>query len=114
MTPFSFLFLLTLAAPSQSFGGPVPPAQFHQAHRALPPNYLARADCYSIRSYVFERHDGNAPELVGETTCTPANQAGPQMAKKPQMSKKWPQVRLVPMKQTAPEELAPFLRSWRL
>ena len=29
--------------------------------------------CLKIRSYIFERQDGNAPRLVGMTTCTPAN-----------------------------------------
>jgi hypothetical protein len=28
--------------------------------------------CFAIRSYIFKREDGNAPELVGSTTCTPA------------------------------------------
>jgi hypothetical protein len=30
--------------------------------------------CYTMRSYVFEAEDGNAPELVSQSTCTPANQ----------------------------------------
>lgn len=29
--------------------------------------------CYAIRSYNFTREDGDAPQLVGTTTCTPAN-----------------------------------------
>ena len=29
--------------------------------------------CYAIKSYIFEREDGNAPVLVATTTCTPAN-----------------------------------------
>ena len=28
--------------------------------------------CYAIRSYIFERQDGNAPVLVKTMTCTPA------------------------------------------
>ena len=29
--------------------------------------------CFAIRSYIFEREDGNAPVLVGTTTCTPSS-----------------------------------------
>jgi hypothetical protein len=29
--------------------------------------------CYAIRSYYFRRQDGQAPVLVGTTTCTPAS-----------------------------------------
>jgi hypothetical protein len=29
--------------------------------------------CFFIRSYIFEREDGNAPVLKGETVCTPSN-----------------------------------------
>ena len=29
--------------------------------------------CWFIRSYLFERKDGEAPVLKGETTCTPSN-----------------------------------------
>lgn len=28
--------------------------------------------CFAIRSYIFKQDDGNAPELIGSTTCTPA------------------------------------------
>src|SRR5215475_5318335 len=28
--------------------------------------------CFAIRSYIFKREDGNAPVLVGTTTCTPS------------------------------------------
>jgi hypothetical protein len=30
------------------------------------------APCYTMRSYLFDRRNGFAPELVGMTTCTPA------------------------------------------
>lgn len=46
--------------------------------------------CYTIRSYNFKREDGNAPVLVGTTTCTPANQVRRQQVNRP------PRVRLVP------------------
>ena len=29
--------------------------------------------CWFIRSYIFERRDGQAPVLRGETTCTPSH-----------------------------------------
>ncbi|HLW54115.1 MAG TPA: hypothetical protein VKW06_14855 [Candidatus Angelobacter sp.] len=29
--------------------------------------------CFAIRSYIFRREDGDAPELIGSTTCTPAS-----------------------------------------
>ena len=29
--------------------------------------------CYTMRSYIFRRQDGDAPRLVGMTKCTPAN-----------------------------------------
>jgi hypothetical protein len=29
--------------------------------------------CFTMRSYVFARQDGNAPVLVGTGTCTPAS-----------------------------------------
>lgn len=29
--------------------------------------------CYTVRSYMFHRQDGQAPVLVGTSTCTPAN-----------------------------------------
>jgi hypothetical protein len=29
--------------------------------------------CFTICSYVFARQDGNAPVLVGTSTCTPAS-----------------------------------------
>jgi hypothetical protein len=31
-----------------------------------------RSGCFTMRSYIFERRDGYAPELAGMTTCTPA------------------------------------------
>ena len=27
--------------------------------------------CYKMRTYIFERNDGDAPKLVRETTCSP-------------------------------------------
>jgi len=33
--------------------------------------------CYTMRVYNFKRQDGDAPEMTGSTTCTPANRANP-------------------------------------
>ena len=30
--------------------------------------------CFTMRSYIFARNDGEAPRLVGMTTCTPGSQ----------------------------------------
>jgi hypothetical protein len=40
--------------------------------------------CLKIRSYIFERQDGNAPRLVGMTTCTPASKFTAKRAVAPQ------------------------------
>ncbi|HMF90709.1 MAG TPA: hypothetical protein VKL40_08710 [Candidatus Angelobacter sp.] len=48
--------------------------------------------CYAIKSYIFEREDGNAPVLVATTTCTPANTLRWQQVDRP------PEVRLIPAK----------------
>jgi hypothetical protein len=31
--------------------------------------------CYTMRSYLFERSSTDSPEMVGETTCTPASKS---------------------------------------
>lgn len=46
--------------------------------------------CYAIRSYIFEREDGNAPVLVATTTCTPASTLQWRQVDHP------PKVRLIP------------------
>jgi hypothetical protein len=46
--------------------------------------------CFAIRSYVFDRQDGNAPVLVSTTTCTPADTLRRQQVANP------PKARLVP------------------
>lgn len=35
--------------------------------------HLQDNTCYTVRSYHFERQDGQAPTLTGVSTCTPAN-----------------------------------------
>lgn len=80
MTPLTLVFLAALVAPPQAST----PAKEGLQTRIMPDqNFTADAStCYTIRSYNFERHDGKAPELVGETTCTPALKPGPQQARK--------------------------------
>ena len=46
--------------------------------------------CFAIRSYIFERQDGNAPVLVNTTTCTPASTIQRRQVANP------PDARLVP------------------
>jgi hypothetical protein len=46
--------------------------------------------CYAIKSYIFEREDGNAPVLVATTTCTPASTLQWRQVNRP------PKVRLIP------------------
>ena len=36
-------------------------------------DYERSNTCYTVRSYMFRRQDGQAPVLAGTTTCTPAN-----------------------------------------
>jgi hypothetical protein len=75
--------LLSQTVPPQDYVGKVPNFPLHQ-HRIylqaqkIPEsqqysNLLGQRTCFTMRSYVFRRQDGNAPVLVGTTTCTPAN-----------------------------------------
>ena len=99
MSPLGFILLLGLTAPQNqpvtAQQGDVAPAQQFQlqgqhnlriqtlqqqgiqnAQRALENARRSLEDanlCFAIRSYVFERQDGNAPVLVSTTTCTPAD-----------------------------------------
>ncbi len=106
MSPLGFLLLLGLTAP-QDHPRFAPPQSGTPAVQALPAvqqNALQQAlanarravetadasTCYAIRSYIFLRQDGNAPVLVGTTTCTPADTLRRQEVSPP------PKVRLVP------------------
>lgn len=42
-----------------------------QTGQVSPDELQVKNTCYAIRSYHFERHDGQAPLLTGMTTCTP-------------------------------------------
>ena len=54
--------------------------------------------CFAMRSYVFRRQDGQAPVLVGTTTCTPAS-----VLQQKQVSPR-PQPKLVPAEVPAEEQ----------
>jgi hypothetical protein len=65
-----------LSTPPPQFSGPqLTPEQ----RRALAQRVMQQAaqgnqnTCYAMRTYFFRREDGNAPVLVGTTTCTPAD-----------------------------------------
>jgi len=57
--------------------------------------------CYTVRSYMFHRQDGQAPVLVGTSTCTPANKLQ-QRQVKPQPGS-W----FVPLSLQVPEQAPP-------
>lgn len=111
MSLLGFLLLLGLTAPqdqpasAQSSGdwlaasvfaarqfNTVTPLEQHRLQQAFA---AARRDaqmgtCYAIKSYIFEREDGNAPVLVATTTCTPATILRWRQVDRP------PKVRLIP------------------
>ncbi len=87
MFPLSIFLFFAAAAPSQQdmtlqldFGRTQQALQFTPMN-VLPAKSIIMADpppaqandCYMIRSYHFQRHDGQAPVLTGMTTCTPGN-----------------------------------------
>jgi hypothetical protein len=84
MWPLSIVLLLTTAAPQQNtpsregaYVGKIPAVasvlQHNLQSRKVAPQELANSNlCFAIRSYHFRRQDGNAPVLVGTTTCTPS------------------------------------------
>ncbi len=95
MWPLSLVLLVAIAAPQQgpanlqgdyvgkvpqikSALGKVPQPNGQGGHavpsrRVSPDDLQAKNTCYTLRSYHFERHDGQAPALTGVSTCTPAN-----------------------------------------
>ncbi len=67
-------FSVSMNAPQQK--APAPDQDFRT--RKLPEFRTAgdqmKSDlCFTMRSYVFHREDGQAPKLVNTTTCTPAS-----------------------------------------
>ena len=89
MWPLSLVFLFALSAPQQS--GPAAGQDFRASklpnfqigqtqmgqmkmdRMVLPPLPYNASTCFTVRSYVFHRNDGQAPKLVNTTTCTPGN-----------------------------------------
>jgi len=84
MWPLSIVLLFATAAPQQNapapqqgFIGKIPqPTQLHHdrvlVRRLSPQELIDKNTCYTVRSYHFERQDGQAPVLTAMTTCTPA------------------------------------------
>ena len=105
MWPLGVVLLLSSMAPQQNAPkiqvpfkiGPAPQFQIAPGQPRL---QIRTADemmamqksnvCYAIRSYIFNRQDGNAPVLVKTMTCTPA--AGSELRQVNRVHK----VRLVP------------------
>jgi hypothetical protein len=82
MSSILLFLLLSQTAPPQDYVGKLPsqlgqPQQGHAIDRKLvnSPGYdaLFAGTCFTMRSYVFARQDGNAPVLVGTSTCTPVS-----------------------------------------
>ena len=91
ISPFFIPLFFTLVSGSPS-SGTAPGAQFQATHDPIAISQIATDSgqpiCYKMRTYVFERNDGDAPKLVRETTCGPA---------RPHVNRsKAPKVRLVP------------------
>ena len=108
MWPLSiFLFLATAAPPqpqlsvSQDFRAlQLPAMQHRQFDDSLGRKLLdesRRNTCYTMRSYLFRRQDGQAPVPAGMTTCTPAS-----VSQQRQVSPR-PSVKFVPLV-TEPDE----------
>jgi hypothetical protein len=92
MWPLSIVLLIAAAGPQnaanadQAYIGKIPSlkdslrARVELAQRrgtlahglTLKSEEFAPNTCFLIRSYNFQRHDGNAPVLAGMSTCTPA------------------------------------------
>src|SRR5215472_9032813 len=80
MWPLSLALLFATAAPQASpnldgaYVGRVPQfnlQRYLQTHKVETQN-LNDNVCYTMRSYYFQRQDGQAPVLTGVSTCTPA------------------------------------------
>ncbi|HET9838730.1 MAG TPA: hypothetical protein VFR84_10880 [Candidatus Angelobacter sp.] len=84
MWPLSIVLLFATAgpqqkapAPGEAYVGKIPQLRNLvqrklQMRRLSPDEIKDRNTCYTIRSYHFERQDGQAPVLAGMTTCTPS------------------------------------------
>ncbi len=66
-------------APAASQVAPSPSAEPRlttPAEDTLPNDQQRTRTCYTVRSYLFERRNGYAPEYMGMTTCDPAVASG--------------------------------------
>jgi hypothetical protein len=85
MWPLSIVLLFATAAPQQNapvqqgaYVGKIPQVQqmardrMNVLQRTVHPSDFNQNTCFAIRSYHFERQDGQAPMLTAMTTCTPA------------------------------------------
>jgi len=80
MSSIVLFLLLSQTAPPQDYAGKLPNFLFqkHREVQSIPAEQLyadrfGKGMCFAMRTYVFARHDGNAPVLVGTSTCTPAS-----------------------------------------
>jgi hypothetical protein len=76
MSSIVLFLLLSQTAPPQDYIGKLPNLPLHQPRHIQDQQYANLFDkgtCFTMRSYVFTRQDGNAPVLVGTSTCTPAS-----------------------------------------
>jgi hypothetical protein len=73
MSPLTLLFLIGLHTPPPTSAIVAQLSQYQSlASNGSLGNEPAIPTCFTMRSYIFERQDGNAPVLVGTSTCTPA------------------------------------------
>lgn len=103
MSLLTLLVLLSFSPPQNNQLQPLSPGELtrnfmmHQLQsQTLDRNQIDRIQssdytCFAIRSYIFKREDGNAPELVGTTTCTPSSAVRNRTVQEP------PAARLVPL-----------------
>lgn len=83
MWPLGVFLLFATAAPLQQSAPPEfqlhrtnPALQTQPLHHGIEPFQLEPGrsySCFTMRSYIFHRQDGQAPVLTGTTTCTPSN-----------------------------------------
>ncbi len=96
MSPLVVFLLFSQLTPPQDHVGKTPPFSPWTQHAPLRMSgdqirsLADRNTCFAIRSYIFKREDGNAPVLVGTTTCTPSDALRRREVKHP------PKARLVP------------------
>lgn len=79
MPSIVLFLLLSQTAPPQDYLGKLPNFPLNERRNAQTilkdqqyADRFGEGTCFTMRTYVFARHDGNAPVLVGTSTCTPA------------------------------------------